>query len=277
MKKLITIPMTLAACAVVIFSMTSIAYGLPKPVLPGDIPAACGWPKGAVIREVSNGPATFDMYATDSWGNNMQPPLAEGVPGELRNDGKYHAERTFYDIPGAQDARNVTHLQNPVGGGGGGGGGVADLGLEVLYLMPDNTIYIGNTFSWILEHLGPGVEIRLPDFYADVSGDGVIDSADTLYSIVDIRQLFYDPLFPVVEASSFGSSFAVVGGLSDSLPGYLFSTTPFDFDSTNGFTGTPFTGDVLELTEHDPSIPEPATIALLGLGALSLIRRKHGA
>lgn len=267
----------LILCVLVVFSMTSVAHAA-LPIRPGETVAPCGWPAGAIIREAANRSATFDIYWTD--GNGNKTLLVAGVPGVLQPNGQYTAERRFGPIPGAQDAKNITHLQNPVnvgGGGGGVGGGVSELGIETLYLMPDNTIYIGNTPLWILQNFGPGVNFRTPDFYADVTGDGVIDSSDVLYAVVDTRELFFSPLFSAVEASSLGSIFTIVGGVSPLLPGYEFFTTPPTFDPVNGFSGTPYTGAAYEFTDHDLStIPEPGTVLLFvaGLAGFVVMRRR---
>jgi len=112
-------------------------------------------------------------------------------------------------------------------------------------------------------------EVRIPDLYADTNGDGILDQGDLLYSLVDIRQ--YVPSSP---SFSLGASFAIVNGEVATLPGMLFSATPFVFDPTSpdGEDFTPFTGTGFAESEHQLAlVPEPSTAPLLAAGLVGLL------
>jgi len=107
--------------------------------------------------------------------------------------------------------------------------------------------------------------VDIPLLFGDTNGDGEVGGpGDLLYGLVDLR-LF---LAGVPNFSS-GQFIALTDGTSIRLPGMMFSTAPFTFDSGTGFAGTPFTGAAYVAGEQDLSaVPEPAT---LGLTAAPLI------
>lgn len=72
-----------------------------------------------------------------------------------------------------------------------------------------------------------------------------------------------------IPAFTFGEDFAIVNGVSPLLPGMMFSTTPFVL-LPGGPSGTPFTGEAEVLTDHIPSVAEPASMIALTFGLLGL-------
>lgn len=235
-------------------------------LLPGQSPAACG--EAGIVNEFSNHAASFDVYLTDASGARFPNPLAANVPGVALPGGGFGAQINVPPTPGACDARNVTRQPIAMGGGGGPGGtAVADLSLESLILLADGTSQIEGLFGRVRMLAGSG-HIVIPDLYADTNGDGHLGNGDVLYSLVDIRAFFAPP-----PSFALGDVFTITGGVSSALPGMMFSTTPFVFDhnNPNGFSGTPFDGSAQALTDHDLSVPEPASIGLFAASLTMLL------
>jgi len=119
--------------------------------------------------------------------------------------------------------------------------------------------------------------LQIPLLFGDTNRDGEVGGPDDLlYGLVDLRLfLAGTPVFLS------GQSITLIEGVSSQLPGMMFSTAPFTFDSQTGFTGTPFTGDayVAGVQELSAQVPEPATLGpaavSLVLAATAVYRRKH--
>jgi|NOAtaT_5_FD_contig_61_592458_length_981_multi_7_in_0_out_0_1 hypothetical protein len=154
-------------------------------------------------------------------------------------------------------------------------GPISDLSIESVFFDPDlNQYVLGNIIGTVAEYSLSSVSI--PDIYADTNNDGIIGDGDILYSLVDLNEFLKNgaPSFTL------GDPLSIVNGKIDSLPGMLFSATPFSFTPENGFTNTTyFTGQGNPFTTHDiEPIPEPtSTLSLLALGTLgaaSTLKRK---
>ena len=149
------------------------------------------------------------------------------------------------------------------------------LSVEALVFDPPAGVFAtANIFEAVAAHIGGGVWVPIPDLYADTDGDGTLDIGDVLYSAVDLNE--YLPGLPTF---SLGQSFDIVDGRVLELPGMWFSSTPITFDPLTGeFTGTPISIEGSALSSHEvASIPEPATLCLLGGGValLPLVRRRR--
>jgi hypothetical protein len=169
------------------------------------------------------------------------------------------------------DARNET-IDMPAGGGG-GGGAVADLLLESIFFDTlSNTFQFESNGNFLANAVGYGVVVKIPDLWADTNHDGSLDTGDVLYSLVNLEQYLAGP----IPTFTPGQTFNIVNGQVASLPGMLFSTTPFTFDPTTGPSGTPYTGNATALTDHEPvTMPEPGTIGLIGCGLVLLWRTRR--
>jgi hypothetical protein len=250
----------------------------------GPPPIPCSERPG-VIQEVSMNPATFTVSITDADGN-VRVPQPKGFPashaGVRGDDGRY---RWVFDIPAtiglSCDALNSTMLSKkdapPPGDIPSEGGEVADLYLEAIVFDATTGAYsLEDFFGRLAADVGVGVEIPIPDLYADTNGDGVLDSGDVLYSLDDINKyLAAAPTFAL------GDTFSVNDGAVAGLPGMMFSTTPFSFDPSTGFSpGTPYTGLAEAETEHLPAAvaePDKWVLMSIALGGLLIVRQRRSA
>lgn len=143
-----------------------------------------------------------------------------------------------------------------------------DLKFEAIFDDGQGGFELQNIFDFLDERLGSSYRFSIPDLYADTNNDGSIGSGDILYSLVDLTQ--YVENIPSFEI---GETFSIVNGEVTSLPGMLFSSTPFVYDSSLGFTSTPITISAVTGTEHELTTPEPTTLLGLfvfgGVGLLS--------
>lgn len=148
-------------------------------------------------------------------------------------------------------------------------GQIADLSIESFQFDPITSQFtLNNIFSTITQRLGYGVEFPIPDLFADTNGDGHIGAGDVLYSLVNL-----DTYLNAIPPVSFGTSYQVLAGTVAGLPGMEFSTTPFSFDPSSGFTGTAYTGPAVTEAIHLPSsVPEPTSLSLFGFMLLGLFR-----
>ena len=144
---------------------------------------------------------------------------------------------------------------------------VADLSIESVLKDPTTGQFaLANVFGTLAERLGLNTVVSVPDLFADTNGDGKLGPGDDLYSLVDMNTYLNK-----IPTFTLGEDFSIVDGTSADLPGMTFSTTPFSFDPSTGFTGTPYTGTGTANAGHDVSaIPEPSPLATGSLAAAAL-------
>jgi len=153
-------------------------------------------------------------------------------------------------------------------------GEVSDLSIESVLFDPESGTYeLVNVFGTLADRQIT-YEVRIPDLFGDTDNNGILGEGDVLYSLVDLNIYLNS-----IPSFSLGNSFTIANGTTSALPGMSFSTTPFDFDPGTGFSGTPYSGTAVAEGEHGVTvIPEPNTVALLGIGllggAVSLARAK---
>jgi len=270
MTKIATVKMYLVA-ALLCASGSALANSMPGT-------ARCGR-----VDEISQAPANFIVNLTDKNGNNLvKPGWPRTLIGQFNHSTKdWRAHTQTPCLDDVFDARNTTIAKIAKGGGGlpaGGAGGFsvsADLALEAVFIDSHGQYPLENIWGAIDGHVGSSFPVPIPDLYLIDNGLLVPDS--TLYSLVDLNIYLHD-----IPSFQLGDSFTIVNGTNSSLPGMLFSTTPFTFDPANGFAGTPFTGDGYTLTDHVPVVvPEPSTLTLFsfGIAGLSFLwccRRQNG-
>ena len=147
-------------------------------------------------------------------------------------------------------------------------GQIADLSIESFSFDPITSQFVmENIFKTIADKEGYGVEVPIPDLFADTNGDGMLGAGDDLYSLVNLSVYLES-----IPTFSMGDSFTVVDGAVSGLPGMMFSTTPFTFDPSTGFAGTPYSGPAVVEAIHLPSaISEPPAIGLLGSSLFGVI------
>ncbi len=152
-------------------------------------------------------------------------------------------------------------------------GEVNTLKIEAMLFDPTSASFVlSNVFGALGEAVGFGVEVRIPDLFADTSGDGVLGDGDVLHSLVDLT-VFLAAL-PTFVA---GQAFDVVDGIVPGLPGMMFSTTEFEFDPATGFSGTPFTGRATTEAFHGITAlatPQSWSLALLALAVAGGLGRR---
>jgi hypothetical protein len=158
----------------------------------------------------------------------------------------------------------------------GAGNASATLWLESQYYDAKSQAYkLESNFDFIHNDLGGWVNVKFPDLFADTNGDGVIGNGDYLYSYVNLEQFLANGIpsfFP-------GEVFSIVNGRVAALPGMEFSTAPFTFDPSTGWTTAgDYTGDGVVEADHElMPTPEPSSLLLTGSGILSaasLLRRR---
>jgi PEP-CTERM motif len=225
---------------------------------PPGPPCKPGESRAATITEYSRRQnADFIVHLTDWQGLTFGNPIQ--LPGiNIPNDGSV----ATLDIPltaNACDAWNETVIPKQPNGGG-GGGGKSSLRIERVQFDPGLGIY--QLFS-VFDPTAPFEYVWIPDLYA-ADANGLIDPNGILYSLVDLTQYV-----PTMLPFSLGQQFNVVNGVVAGLSGMKFATGDFTFDPATGFTGgTPYTGIAVAETAHVfPSVPEPETLTLLGIGA----------
>ncbi len=172
-------------------------------------------------------------------------------------------------VPGVCDAWNETVLP-PMSGKGAGSGASSGLFLEAFLLDSISHQYV---MYDIWDTIGTLGILRIPDFYADINGDGIPDNSGVLFGLINLAT------FNPIPSFTFGDQINIVNGTAPGLD-IFFSTTRPVFNPATGFTGTPYTGNAVVETDH-AFVPEPGTFAPV-IGALVLItaarwrRRAHG-
>ena len=115
------------------------------------------------------------------------------------------------------DATNHSWLVNA----NGGMGARADLSLETVVFDPVTKTYsIESNAGNLLDNPQFAGGFLVPDLWADTNGDGMLDTGDDLYSLIDFAQVTGPYIFVPLQTVN------VVNGVVASLPGMRFSTTP---------------------------------------------------
>lgn len=119
--------------------------------------------------------------------------------------------------------------------------------------------------------VGINYTVIIPDVFADTDGNGILGTGDVLYSLVDLNTFLQSQ--PTVQPYEI---YTLVNGMCNELPGMMFSTTPFTFDTAAGFTGTPFGGSGttgVGLAHHGlvAVVPEPSTWLLFATAIFGLL------
>jgi hypothetical protein len=143
--------------------------------------------------------------------------------------------------------------------------------VEACYALDAEKNFV--TFQTLFDELGLGPnELIVPIIFADEDSNGNLDDT-TLYSAVDLRTFYLDnPTFATT--SHLGETVWITDGVLCS--GYLVGMAQIGFEEGVGFTN-PFPygstkGGSVRLVEK---VPEPATLAVLGLGSLALLRKRR--
>jgi hypothetical protein len=115
--------------------------------------------------------------------------------------------------------------------------------------------------------------VSIPLLFGDTNADGELGgSGDLLYNLVDLRLYLGAP--PIFNS---GDIFTISNGTASALPGMLFSTSPFTFNSLTGFSGTPYSGTAYVGGELSAAaVPELGTLALVGTFMLPVVRMIRG-
>lgn len=159
--------------------------------------------------------------------------------------------------------------------------GMTDAGGYYLASLAANTVQNGTLTLLLVSGFSGSVGTNL-----DANNDGVLDSTpwSALFDSVAVNDggagdLTYSNV--VLGVSYDGLPFAP-GGASripngvdtDSVSDWM--RNDFDLAGIPGFTGTPIVGEAFNTPGAvNQPVPEPATLAALGLGAMALIRRKR--
>ena len=247
----------------------------------GDIP--CGSAPG-FVNEFSFNAANFVVNITGPNGKVLNPQpggFPFNAPGVPLAGGGFGAQENIPAFGFACDVKNTTKVlpkksrDLPPGATGATlpeiGGEEADLYLESVF-FGSGVYSLQDLFGTIQQAIGNDVVVAVPDLYADTNGNGSLDDGDVLYSLVDMS--VYLQAIPTFTE---GEAFNIVNGTVAGLPGMMFSTTDFTFDSSTGFSGTPYTGEGDVESEHDvEATPEPAAdgLAMAGLLGIFLMRRR---
>jgi len=223
--------------------------------------------KGGAIRE-TNGfsvPMNATTYLTDKATGMVFGSVSHGV---IAAGATSQVDVPTGTILGPMRCDGFNIFSPVIGGGGGGIGAGASSVLSIESLRFDAATSQYDVESIFDLLLNAGISsVDIPDLWADTNGDGVIDSDDTLYAVVNLR-VFLASAFLGGSAPtfSFGEEFSIEDGTVSSLPGMEFSTTAFTFDPATGFIGTPYTGTGIVMASHDVSVAEPASMTLLVVG-----------
>ena len=219
--------------------------------VPPHSPCVAGEPgRGGTIYESSRHQNTnFIVHITDINGATIstEPLQGTNVPG-----GSVATYVQPAGVPGVCDVWNETLLPE-LPGGGGGGGGIANVYFETfLFDLVQNKYVMYDVFTSMTRM----PFTRFPDFYMDLDNNGVADNDGVLYSLINLATFNAFPAF------EFGDVSQVVNGR---IAGFdiSFSTTVPIYDTTNGWTGTPYTGGAVVETDHSFGVvPEPTSLAL---------------
>jgi hypothetical protein len=134
----------------------------------------------------------------------------------------------------------------------------------MIFDVGTNQFVLVSMFATIANQLGFGVELRIPDVFADTNKDGEIGFGDVLYGLVDLTEYVQS-----IPAFSLGDSVDIINGVVAQFPGMRFSTTPFTFDPNAGFSGTAVTAPGRIDAEHRlTALPEPGSVLLVLSGWL---------
>lgn len=242
--------------------------GMPKLTLAATIPIPCGSSVAGLTERGGTRNTIFHVFLTNKDGgiiqNTEQTQMADAngmasfpiVGGDPRG----------CDITNTQSLAPGTNTRSLSVPQAQGSSVQAQLNLESV--STDNgRLVLEDTIGRLIDRVGAGVPVRFPDLYADTNGDGVLGAGDLLYSSVDVNTyLNTRPSF------SFGDTYVATNGLVAGLPGMFFSTSPISLDPFAGFVGTPYTGNVVVLTDHElTGIPEPSSALLLLTGVVLII------
>ncbi|MDH5564655.1 MAG: PEP-CTERM sorting domain-containing protein [Nitrospirota bacterium] len=130
-------------------------------------------------------------------------------------------------------------------------------------------------------------EVPIPDFLADINGDGTITSDENIFVGVDANQWFsFDstqmPLFRKMDVGltcNISSGMALSCEDGKGLAGFLFSTQELTIPDLTGFAATPgslFSGEVIVVGNHlHAAVPEPSSVLLFGSGLLGMLALKR--
>jgi hypothetical protein len=266
------------AVIIVAHATCSYARNCPK-AKPG--PFSSPIPVGGYITERASAPSQSNISLTD----DDEAAIGSGDINHVqinhfepsRND--YASEPVkIPDQVGGVDVcdvtQNITKLDPPLSGGG----EISDLSIEaVVFDAATGKFETANIFDTLANQVGLNKVVSIPDLYADTDGNGVLETGDILYSVVDLNTYLSS-----IPSFSLGQTFNIVDGTVAGLPGMQFSSTPFSFDQGTGdSTGTPVTLLGIAEAQHDPeaAIPEPSTWSLLALGfsVLALLRTRFWA
>jgi len=239
-------------------------------------------PEDGRVREFTIEPSLVVIYVTDEMHERI-PGAADGYDDNGQPINPWprtamtgsHGTATFF-IPkfvatsgssAGETVESVFDVEQEVTDIG-NSGQVSNVSFEAITVDPSTGKFaLSNIFAVIAEKHGFGMEILVPDLYADTNHDGILGVGDKLFSLVDL-EVYLDS----IPAFSLGDAFSVTNGLVPGLPGMKFSTTPFVFDPDNGFSGTDFSGEAFADSSHGlTAVPEPGALTMFGTGCLGMI------
>ena len=204
---------------------------------------------------------------------------AHGVGIGVINAGTYNSKNC-----------DLINIMLPVGGRAGANNPPGNNGVPPIAGLPNNdngltTFFLENIFKdpttglWIVGSVSDylalaGLANLLLDFPDFWSSD---PNATHLYETINLPVLFGAASMPPAYDHTGTVTYASVNGEIAGFPGTFIGTAPPTFDAATGLdTGSGFTGDTVVLTNHDISVPEPASswLVLASLSLLSILLRK---